>query len=81
MKNFIRLSVIVMFFLCISICYAQSHLDSEFMDEEDEMNYEHNSVQTSVPETETRERSEYDVDMRPYVAFKYTSQKTKIERK
>lgn len=69
-----------MFLLCISISYAQSNLDIEFMDE-DEMDYEHNSVQTSTPETETRERSEYNIDARPYVDFKYVSQKTKIERK
>ncbi len=36
---------------------------------------------SSLPETETREKSEYNVDMRPYVDFKYVSQKTRIERK
>lgn len=67
--------------VCLSISYASANLDSEFITDEDEIDYEHSSVQTSLPETETREKSEYDVDMRPYVAFKYTSQKTKIERK
>jgi hypothetical protein len=65
----------------LSIAYASVNLNGEFQDEEDAYDYENSSVQTSLPETETREKSEYDVDMRPYVAFKYTSQKTKIERK
>ncbi len=81
MKHFIKLSVIFMACVCLSIAYASVNLNGEFIGEEDEYDYESSSVQTSLPETETREKSEYDVDMRPYVAFKYTSQKTKIERK
>ncbi|TAL08150.1 MAG: hypothetical protein EPO02_13670 [Nitrospirae bacterium] len=81
MKILIRFSTIIMLFLCLSISYAQENIDNRFMDENDEMEYEQNIVQASSPETETHEQSVYDVDMRPYVAFKYTSNKTKIERK
>jgi hypothetical protein len=81
MKIFIKGLVIFMACVCLSISYASVNLSGEYVGEEDEYDYEDSSVQTSLPETETREKSEYDVDMRPYVAFKYTSQKTKIERK
>lgn len=67
--------------VCLSISYASVNLSGDYEGEDDEYDYESYSVQTSLPETETREKSEYNVDMKPYVAFKYTSQKTKIERK
>jgi hypothetical protein len=81
MKYLMKLSVIFMTCVCLSITYASVNLDNEFISDDDEVDYESSSVQTSLPETETREKSEYDVDMRPYVAFKYTSSRTKIERK
>ena len=81
MKNLLKFSVLFMSCVCLSIAYASVNLNGEFVGEEDEYDYESSSVQTSLPETETHEKSEYDVDMRPYVAFKYTSSKTKIERK
>lgn len=81
MKNLLKFSVILMACICLSISYASVNLSGEYVTDEDEYDYENSSVQTSLPETETREKSEYDVDMRPYVAFKYTSSKTKIERK
>ena len=67
--------------VCLSISYASVNLSGEYVTDEDEIDYENSVVQTSSPEIETHEKSEYDVDMRPYVAFKYTSSKTKIERK
>lgn len=81
MKIFIRFAVIFMACVCLSLSYASVNLSGEYIADDDEIDYESSSVQTALPETETREKSEYDVDMRPYVAFKYTSSKTKIERK
>lgn len=80
MKNLIRFSIIVFLCLNLSICYAENTLDSEIMDE-DEINYEDNSIQTSSPSVETREESSYNVDMRPYVTFHYTTNKSRIEKK
>jgi hypothetical protein len=81
MKIYVKYLVIFMACICLSISYASVNLDNELITDEDDLDYEQSTVQTSMPETETREKSEYDVDMRPYVAFKYTSSKTKIERK
>lgn len=81
MKNFLRFSVVLMACICLSISYASVNLSGEYVGDEDEYDYDGSVVQTSSPEVETREKSTYDVDMRPYVAFKYTSSKTKIERK
>jgi hypothetical protein len=80
MKTLIRLFIVVTIFLNLSICYAQTNLENEIMDE-DEIDYDSNSVQTSSPQIETHDESSYNVDMRPYVTFHYTSNKTRIERK
>lgn len=86
MKKLFRFFLIIMMSMIFNASYAQTNLDPEFISDEDSVDYDSPSVQISAPDDEddsieTRERSEYNVDMRPYVRFTYVSTRTKIEHK
>ena len=82
MKTLFKVLLTFVAFLFFTACYA-GNLDIEYTEDND-IDYESSSVQTSAEEnddrTEVREESEYDVDVRPYVTFKYTSSKTTIKK-
>lgn len=86
MKTFIKLVLIAIPIMSINLSYASDiNVDPEFMDD-DSVDYNSPSVQTSSSDEEndsieTRERSEYNIDMRPYVNFRYVSSRTRIEHK
>ncbi len=85
MKKILSFILVTVLFMFVQVSYANVSVDPEFM-EEDSVDDDSTSVQTSVNDEEndsieTRERSEYNVDMRPYVNFRYVSSKTTIEHK
>lgn len=83
MKLIVKYILFCTMFLFLNISYSYS-IDSEVMEDE-EYDYDSTIVQSSASEKhsriETREKSEYDIDMKPYGSVKYTTHRTKIEVK